>query len=139
MEQTKNVLTASSEELEKFRVVGLTEDTVELKSEDASMKLSKGGYLGSVPRSIEDLFNLKFRQQIGLSHERNDSDLNTIEFCLKNINLLQHDVVDAYFELRLDKDNWFDLSITAYKSYFNESKFKNELKVNNKFVFRFVI
>lgn len=127
---------ASNEALEKFRVVGLSEDSVNLLSGDAEMTLAKSGYPAG---SIAELFELKFGQQIELSHERNDSDKNTIEFYLKDIAVQNHDIVRADFHLNLDKDTSLDLLVTAYKSYFTKERFGNDLKINNRFVFRFVI
>lgn len=126
----------SNEALEKFRVVGLSEDSVNLLSGDAEMTLAKSGYPAG---SIAELFELKFGQQIELSHERNDSDKNTIEFYLKDIAVQNHDIVRTNFHLNLDKDTSLDLLVTAYKSYFTKERFGNDLKINNRFVFRFVI
>lgn len=126
----------SNEVLEKFRVVGLSEDSVNLLSGNAEMTLTKVGYPAD---SIAELFELKFGQQIELSHKRNDSDKNTIEFYLKDIAVQNHDIVRADFHLNLDKDTSLDLLVTAYKSYFTKERFGNDLKINNRFVFRFVI
>lgn len=126
----------SNEVLEKFRVVGLSEDSVNLLSGNAEMTLTKSGYPAG---SIAELFELKFGQQIELSHKRNDSDKNTIEFYLKDIAVQNHDIVRADFHLNLDKDTSLDLLVTAYKSYFTKERFGNDLKINNRFVFRFVI
>lgn len=126
----------SNEVLEKFRIVGLSEDSVNLLSGDAEMTLTKEGYPAG---SIDELFELKFGQQIELSHERNDSDKNTIEFYLKDIAVQNHDIVKADFHLNLDKDTSLNLLVTAYKSYFTKERFGNDLKINNSFVFRFVI
>lgn len=126
----------SNEVLEKFRVVGLSEDSVNLLSGNAEMTLTKVGYPAG---SIAELFELKFGQQIELSHKRNDSDKNTIEFYLKDIAVQNHDIVRADFHLNLDKDTSLDLLVTAYKSYFTKERFGNDLKINNRFVFRFMI
>lgn len=132
MEQ-KNV---SNKALEKFIVVGLSEDAVSLKNGNAEITYSKVGYpIGSV----KDLFELTFGQQIGLSHERNGSDKNTIELPLKDIVVQNHDIVNAHFHLNLDKDTSLDLGVTAYKSYFTKERFGNDLKIDNRFIFRFVI
>lgn len=126
----------SNEVLEKFRVVGLSENSVNLLSGNAEMTLAKSGYPAG---SVVELFELKFGQQIELSHKRNDSDKNTIEFYLKDIAAQNHDIVRTNFHLNLDKDTSLDLLVTAYKSYFTKERFGNDLKINNRFVFRFVI